>query len=64
MKLYLEVTRDKYELPLVVTDSPSKLAKICGVRPNTVCSSCSLHQSGIYKRTRFVSVEVDDEETM
>ena len=62
MKLYLEVTPDEYELPLVVTDSPSKFAKICGVCPNTVSSSCSLHQKGIYKRTRFVSVEVDDED--
>ena len=61
MKIYMEITRDKYELPLAVADSPARLAEMCGVTVNCVASSCSHYRHGRYQRGRYVKVEVDDE---
>ena len=61
MKIYMEVTRDKYEFPIAMADSPGALAEMCGVSKNCVCSSCSHYKSGRYKRSRFISVEVDED---
>ena len=61
MKIYMEITRDKYELPLAVADSPARLAEMCGVTKNNVYSTISHVKSGRYQRGRYVKVEVDDE---
>lgn len=57
MKLYMKVTKDEYELPLIVEDSPTKLAERLGLKVGSVTSMVSKNRSG------FVKVEVDDEET-
>ena len=49
-------TRDKYELPLIVEDSPTKLARRIGMDPATLRSSMSKGYKG------YCRVEVDDEE--
>lgn len=36
MKLYIAATPDKYELPMVVAESATKLARMCGVSVNVV----------------------------
>ena len=36
MFLYLEVTKDKFELPLAVAESIEELAKLRGVSPWTI----------------------------
>lgn len=61
MRIYMEVTRDEYELPMAVADSPAMLAQICGVSRDCVSSSCSKYRSGKYKSARFISVEVDED---
>lgn len=38
--LYMEVTKDKYELPLAVADSPWELAKMRGVSVYTILHAC------------------------
>lgn len=63
MRLYMEITRDKYEFPIAIADSPTLLAEMCGVSANSVSCSCSLYRRGKYKSPRFISVEVDDFET-
>lgn len=55
-KLYMITTRDKYELPIIVEDSATKLAKRIGMNPNTL-RSCISHGYRGYCR-----VEVDIEE--
>lgn len=55
MKLYVKCTTDEYELPLVVEDSPTKLAKKLGLKVSSVTSMVSKQRSGFY------SMEVDDE---
>lgn len=56
MKLYLKVTKDKYELPLAVADSPEELAIMVGTTPKNVLSCISK------KYPTWKKVIVDDEE--
>ena len=34
--VYMKVTRDEYELPVAVADTVVELAKICGVKVNSI----------------------------
>lgn len=61
MKVYIHVTRDKYELPLAIADSPSELARITGANRGTVASTLSLFRSGKYKHPQYQEVEIDDD---
>ncbi len=56
MTLYMKVTNDEYELPLIVEDSPTRLAERLGLKVNSVTSMISK------KRNGYVKVEVEDEE--
>lgn len=49
MKVYLKVTKDKYELPLAIADSPSELAEMVGTTSNAITSAICHNQKG-YKR--------------
>lgn len=60
MVLYLEVTTDKYELPVAVADSPSELARIRNVSTNTVNSAISHEKAGVHK-SKYKKVVVEDE---
>ena len=62
MTIYMEVTQDKYELPLALADSPGELAKIVKCTANNVSSCVSKRKSGIYKSGRFIAVKVKDEQ--
>lgn len=55
--LYMAVTVDKYELPLIVEDSISKLAKKTGVSVSTVKSSIDINQSGTRRGMKFIQVK-------
>lgn len=61
-KLYLYVTNDKYEFPIIVTDSVAKLARMVGRSRCVVYRSLENVRSGRTKRSRYVEVEVDDEQ--
>ena len=56
MMLYMRVTRDRFELPLGVENSPQATADKMGVKRESVASMCCKRQSG-YRR-----VEVEDED--
>lgn len=56
MKLYLRVTKDKYELPLAVADSAQELAVMVGTTKNVVQSCISKKHKGWKK------IVIDDEE--
>ena len=53
--VYMKVSRDKYELPLLVTDSVKEMARIEGKTEVNISSSIS-HNKGTYFR-----IEVEDE---
>lgn len=58
MTLYMKVTRDKYELPLVVADGLCELSRIVGVKPSTISHSINKN----WKRPTYVKVEIEDDE--
>lgn len=62
MTVYMEVTRDKYELPVVVAMSPQELAEKAGVKINLIYQSISRIQRGHRNGGRFVKVVIEDDE--
>ena len=58
MKLYLEITRDKYQLPLAVAESPTELARMCGTTPKTIWQGIYNAKRFGTKRPRYIVVEV------
>ena len=62
MRLYLKVTRDEYQLPLMVEDSPIKLAARDGTNAKSVTQMCSKAKRGEIKKPRYIRVEVEDDE--
>ena len=56
MTLYMKCTTDKYELPLAVEDSPTKLALILHLSPASVMSMISKGLAGYHK------IEIDEED--
>lgn len=59
-RLYICVTRDKYELPLAVADTPEALAKMCGVSAGTVLSVISHAKQHKYV-SQYKRVVIDDD---
>lgn len=57
----MEVTQDKYELPVAVADSAVELSRIVGATVNNIRSSAHHKSHGKQKRSRFVRVEAEDE---
>lgn len=65
--IWMEVTRDKYSLPVAVADTATELARICGVKKDTIHAAIShrkLHKpreeagTGSYKR--YIRVEIEE----
>ncbi len=61
MFLWLMITTDKYELPLIVADSPKELAKLAGVSYQNIKTSIYLKNKGKITYSKYVKVEVDDD---
>ena len=59
--VYMLVTKDKYELPLVVADTIRELADKCGVEPITIRSFIS-HQKSKGRPSKYIRVDFDDED--
>lgn len=62
MTLYMAVTSDKYEFPFAVAETVPELAKICGVKPQAIRDSMSRVKRGLCKKTRYIKVEVADDD--
>ncbi|GEM_PF-2025556 len=60
--LYMAVTADEYELPLVVEDSPKHLSERCGVSRDTVRSALYRKSSGKTRGMVFIAVRVPETE--
>ena len=57
--LYLLVSRDEYELPIAVSESPTEIAKCAGTTPDTVVSSAGKVEKGYIKKSIFRRVPMD-----
>ena len=60
MTLWMEVTTDDLELPLVVAGSATELARKVGKTTNNISSSISKAKTRGY-RSRYVKVEMEDD---
>ena len=58
MTIYMMVTDDELELPLVIADSVPELAKKIGKNVNTIYSGISHEQHGRIKRSIYKKVEI------
>lgn len=58
--LYMAVTPDKYELPLVVTETLRELSFILGTKENNLSSSLSRKRSGKKKGYKIVKVKMEE----
>ena len=60
--LYMEVTRDKYELPLAVADSPYELARMRRVDVTSILKAIRGVKMGTRRKSIYRLVWVDDRE--
>lgn len=56
--LWLAVTNDKYELPLIVEDTAEKLGEKLGLKKNTVSRQVYRNAKNPYKGRKIVKVEI------
>lgn len=56
--IWLEVTQDKYELPLAVADTCNELAIMCNVSRFTIYACVSRAKNKGYK-SKYIKVEVE-----
>ena len=60
MKVYMAVTKDKYELPLAVFRTMEQLAEWAGVRLSTVSVCVKRAREDGRVRTQYREVEIDE----
>ena len=60
--LYTEVTRDKYELPLAVADSPYELARMRRVDVTSILKAIRGVKMGTRRKSIYRLVWVDERE--
>ena len=60
--LYMEVTRDKYELPLAVADSPYELARMRRVDVTSILKAIRGLKMGKRRKSIYRLVWVDERE--
>lgn len=60
MKLWLEVSQDRYELPLMVCESAEELAVACGTTSVNIRSQISKFKSGVVQTCRYRTVVLNE----
>lgn len=59
--VWMQVSRDRYELPVAVADTVESLAKMVHVSPNTIYKSrCISGEKSIYKKVDIEEGEDED----
>lgn len=58
-KLWMKVTNDEYELPLAVAESAAELARMVGVKPESIYTIMSRSRKG-KQHSPYMVVTVDD----
>lgn len=57
--LYIRISPDRYELPEAVADSPAELAKMLGVKRQSISRTLTKGKHGA--KTIYKKVRIDDE---
>lgn len=60
MYVYMKVTRDKFELPVAIADSPKELAKMVGSTANTINSAVNKYERGVHKTSKYIRVKIEE----
>lgn len=60
MNIWMKVSNDEYELPIMIADSARELAEKCGTTENSVKSSASHAKRGD-RWSSYVCVKVTDD---
>lgn len=61
-KLWMKVTNDEYELPLAVAESAAELARMTGIKPESLYSIISRERHGKKRTYSYREVDIDDED--
>lgn len=61
-KLWMKVTNDEYELPLAVADTMAELARMTGIKPESLYSIISRDRHGKKHSYSYREVEINDED--
>lgn len=56
--VYMLVSEDKYEIPIVVADTVAELAKACRVSESTIRSCARRQKQGM--KSRYVKVDISE----
>lgn len=60
VRLWLEVSKDKFELPMHVCDSIDELARVTGAPKETIVSLEWRHRHGRIAHSKYITVVVDN----
>ena len=60
--VWMQITHDEFELPVAVANTAQELADIVGTTKNNVQSATAHVRRGRNKWSRFIRVQVDDDE--
>ena len=60
--LWMKVTKDNYQLPLVVADTSSQLAELCGINKEVIFRQINRQKNNPKVKPIYVRVEYGDEE--
>ena len=61
-KLWMKVTNDEYELPLAVAESAAELARMTGIKPESLYSIISRERRDKKHTYSYREVEINDED--
>ena len=64
MLVYVAYDPRPPHLPVAVADSPSELARLIGASRNTVSSMICRFQKGELTRSRYIAVEIEENENV
>ena len=59
--VYMEITTDKYQLPIAIADSVAELAKMRGIKPATISSNIYHFNCGKVNKSKYIKVEIKDD---
>ena len=60
-RVWMEVTRDQYQLPIHVADTCAELSKITGATEDAIRGSIQNYNDGRISTPRFFAVDMDEE---
>lgn len=60
--LWMKVTKDRFELPLVVADTIVELSRLCGVDVSVISRSAKSKRERPEYKGQYVKVEIDEVE--